>query len=151
MAVLWGLRQQLVEDFDARTAWELMLIDLAVVAYHHSLRVQGWIGDASLHIEHEFFTLDSPTARLRERHGTTAVGKLNVEDTVQRLTQQLMPLLDRSNRMLLRNLRAIRDLRRTPAPSVAIGRADQINVGAQQVNTVEQREDAPPRTEVRDE
>ena len=31
---------------------------------------------------------------------------LTVEDIVERLTEQLMPLLDRSNRMMLRNLKA---------------------------------------------
>ena len=53
---------------------------------------------------------------------------------VERLGQQLVPLLDRSNRMMLRNLKARRERGRTPAPSVSIGSAGQVNVAAQQVN-----------------
>jgi hypothetical protein len=32
-----------------------MLIDLAVMSYYNALRVQGWIGELALYIEHEFF------------------------------------------------------------------------------------------------
>ena len=46
-----------------------------------------------------------------------------------------MPLLDRSNRILLRNLKALRALREGPVPSVSIGSAGQVNVAAEQVNT----------------
>ena len=59
---------------------------------------------------------------------------LRVEEIVERLAEKLMPLLDRSNRMMLRNLKALREHRRPPTPSVSIGQAGQVNVGAQQVN-----------------
>jgi hypothetical protein len=45
-----------------------------------------------------------------------------------------LPLLDRLNRLMLRNLRALRDPRQRPAANVTIGAAGQVNVGAQQVN-----------------
>ena len=53
---------------------------------------------------------------------------------MERLSEQLLPLLDRSNRMLLRNLKALRTLKQPPPPSVSIGQAAQVNVGQQQVN-----------------
>jgi hypothetical protein len=36
--------------------------------------------------------------------------------------------------MMLRNLKALSDLQRAPAPSVAIGTVQQVNVASQQVN-----------------
>ena len=37
--------------------------------------------------------------------------------------------------MMLRNLKAIHERRRRPAPTVAIGKAGQVNVAERQVNT----------------
>jgi hypothetical protein len=48
-----------------------------------------------------------------------------------------MPLLDRSNRMLLRNLKALKAMRQAPAPNVSIGNAGQVNVATNQVNAVQ--------------
>ena len=56
------------------------------------------------------------------------------EECVERVGEQLMPLLDRANRMMLRNLKALEDRRRPPAPNLNIGSAGQVNVGQQQVN-----------------
>jgi hypothetical protein len=47
-----------------------------------------------------------------------------------------MPLLDRA--MMLRNLKALEDRRRAPAPSLNIGSAGQVNVGQQQVNVADE-------------
>ena len=60
---------------------------------------------------------------------------LTVEEIVERPVERLLPPLDRSNRMLLRNLKALRALREGPVPSVSIGTAGQVNVAAEQVNT----------------
>ena len=59
---------------------------------------------------------------------------MKVEDIVNQIVERLMPLLDRSNRMMLRNLKGLKDWHQPPLPSVNIVRADQVNVGAQQVN-----------------
>ena len=65
-------------------------------------------------------------ARLKSNYGTPEVRGLEVEDIVQRLAEQLMPLLDRSNRIMLRNLRALRERRQSSASSVSIGQAGQV-------------------------
>jgi hypothetical protein len=39
-----------------------MLIDRAVSAYQDFIRVTGWIGNLSIHIEREFFGRDAPKA-----------------------------------------------------------------------------------------
>ena len=47
--------------------------------------------------------------------------------------EQAMAMGDRFNRIFLRTLRALRDLRRY-APTVVVQNAGQVNVGGQQVN-----------------
>jgi hypothetical protein len=39
--------------------------------------------------------------------------------------------------MMVRNLKAVRDLCQGPMPAVTVGQAGQVNVGHQQVNAVE--------------
>ena len=131
MAVLFRLRRGLV-GADGGSPSEAMAADLAVTSYYNALRLQQWIGDLSIEIEREFFGAEAPSARFEGRYGR-ATG-LVVEERLQRLGEQLLPLQERANRMMLRNLKALADLRRAPAPSVAIGQAGQVNVGAQQVN-----------------
>ncbi len=134
MAVLLGLRRGLVGS-DGGTAAEAMLADLAVLSYYNTLRIQQWIGDLAVSIEHEFFAQDSPTARFEAQYGRGT--GLVVEEQLARLAEELLPLQERANRMVVRNLKALADLRRTPAPAVAIGQAGQVNVGAQQVNVTQ--------------
>ena len=133
MAILWQLRQALVEEYRAETPTSTMLIDLAVMTYHNALRVQGWLGDLALLIEHEFFGQEGPTATLRQKWGSHVEG-LVVEDRLQRLAEQLLPLFERANRQLIRNLQALRTLRHGPPPAVAIGHAGQVNLAHQQIN-----------------
>jgi hypothetical protein len=47
---------------------------------------------------------------------------------MRRLSEQLMPLSDRGNRMYIRNLKAIKELRQGLVPAIAIGRAEQVTV-----------------------
>jgi hypothetical protein len=133
MAILWQLRQTLVEEYGAEAPTATMLIDLAVMTYYNALRVQAWIGDLALHIEHEFFGQEGPTAKLRQKWGYQVEG-LVVEEGLQRLSEQLIPLFERANRQLIRNLQALRTLRHGPPPAVAIGHAGQVNLAQQQIN-----------------
>ena len=112
MAVLLTLRRRLVDEHGAETAAELMMVDMAVLAYYHEMRVTGWIGDFSQWLEAEFFRKGSLGVRTHEMgDGKTGVKVrgLRVEEIVERLAEKLMPLLDRSNRMMLRNLKALRE------------------------------------------
>jgi hypothetical protein len=136
MATLWMLRQELLRGLQVRTAHEYLLVDMMLLSYHHLLRFNGWIGNIALLIEHEFFAQESPSTKHRRRYGRDgAVGRdgLQVEDHVQRVGEQLLPLMDRAQRMFIR---ALRELRRPQPPSVAIAQAGQVNVGAVQTNQV---------------
>jgi hypothetical protein len=124
MATLLSLRQRLIAESGITTAAEMMLVDLAVLNYYHTLRVQGWIGDFALHLEHVFFGQDTFVMDRRQERA--------VEERVRRLGEQLMPLLDRANRMFIRNLKAIKDLRQGRVPAIAIGRAEHVTVTQQQ-------------------
>jgi hypothetical protein len=135
IATLLGLRQSLLADLRATTAADRMLVDLALLGYYNALRVQGWIGNLALLIEHELFGQPGPAVTLRRQHGP--VEDLAVEDSLKKLGEVLLPLLDRANRMVLRNLKTIKELRQGPAPAVTVGQAQQVNVASQQVNAIE--------------
>jgi hypothetical protein len=138
MAVLLVLRRRLIDEHGATTAADLMLIDVAVLSYYHTLRINGWIGNFAALIESEFFGTESLHAKLQDRYGRAdhRINGLRVDDHVQRIGEQLLPLLDRCNRMMLRNLKALKTLREDPAPSVSIGNAGQVNVAGTQANAV---------------
>jgi hypothetical protein len=136
MATLLVLRRRLIDEQGASTAAELMLIDVAVLSYYHTLRINGWLGNFAMLIESEFFSLSSPSAKLKDRYGWGAdkIQGLRVEEYLDRMGERLLPLLDRCNRMMLRNLKALRAMREPAAPSVTIGAAGQVNVATNQVN-----------------
>ena len=135
-----ALRRRLTEEHGATTAAELMLIDSAVRSYHHTIRINGWIGDLAQWLEGEFFSKGSLTIRPQNapdnyRHREDRrLPPLWVEHIVERLSEQLLPLLDRSNRVMLRNLKALQARREGAAPSVSIGSAGQVNVATSQMN-----------------
>ena len=128
MATILSLRQRLIAEWRVTTAAETMLVDLAVLSQYHALRVQGWIGDLAVRIEREFFGDDAFTEMAKERF--RRADRLAVEEPVRRLSEQLMPIFDRANRMMIRNLKAIKELRQGQVPAIAIGRADQVTVTA---------------------
>jgi hypothetical protein len=133
MATLWQLRQELLEAYGADSPAMTMVIDLAVMSYANALRIQGWIGDLALTIEHELFAGESLKVKLRHQYGPQFDG-FAVEEHLQRLKEQLLPLFERVNRQLLQNLQALPRPPRGAVPTVAIGRAGQVNVAQQQVN-----------------
>jgi hypothetical protein len=150
MAVLLVLRRRLIDEHGATGAAELMLIDVAVLSYYHTLRINGWIGNFAFLVESEFFGTSGPSARFQDRYGRGShrINGLTVEGHIERIGEQLLPLLDRCNRMMLRNLKALKTLREGPAPSVSIRSAGQVNVAGQQVNAAARhRSLADERTE----
>ncbi len=126
MATLLEWRQRIIAEWGITTAAETMLVDLAVVHYALALRVHGWIGDLALRIEHEFFGDDAFTEVVNGQR--RIADRFAVSERVRRLGEQLMPVLDRANRMMIRNLKAIKELRQGQVPAIAIGQAEQVTV-----------------------
>ncbi len=136
MAVLITLRKAWIEEYRVSTAPELMLVDSAIIAFHNQLRAQRIIGNLHSTIEHEFFARDTPTAKVREKYGEYQVRGYTVENTAERLVEELQPLMDRANRMLLRNIKALRDLKSANI-TVNVNAPSQVNFAQQQVNVAE--------------
>jgi hypothetical protein len=126
MATILSLRQRLLDELAITSAAETMLVDLALLSYYHALRVQGWTGDLASRIEHEFFGDDAFTKLVNGQR--SIADRFAVAERVQRLSEQLMPVFDRANRMMIRNLKAIKELRQGQVPAIAIGRAEQVTV-----------------------
>jgi hypothetical protein len=143
MATLWQLRQGLLEECGTASPAMTMIIDLAVMTYANALRVQGWIGDLALVIEHELFGEDSLKVKLRQQYGPQFDG-FAVEAHLGRLREQLLPLWERVNRQLLQNLQALQRTRPGSSPMVAIGRAGHVSVAQQQVNVHNNHRPPPP-------
>jgi hypothetical protein len=102
VALLLTLRQNLIAELPRPTAMDLMLIDSAILAYYNQLRLQGWIGNSALVIESGLFGQD-----LRdEYHGEATAEK--IEEQVRRLADVILPMQDRMNRMMVRNLADLR-------------------------------------------
>jgi hypothetical protein len=133
MATLWQLRQSLIAEYGAESPAMTMVIDVAVMTYYNAVRVQGWIGDLALAIEQELFGEGSLTVKLRQQYGAHFDG-FAVEQALQRLRAQLLPLFERANRQLVQHLQALQRPPRGASPTVAIGRAGQVNVAQQHVN-----------------
>jgi hypothetical protein len=139
MAALLVVRRRLIDEYGAESAADLMLIDVAVLAYHHTLRINGWIGNLQGQIESEVFGTEGMRVVVDGKKRSTwdvKVKGLQVVELLDRLGEQILPLLDRSNRMMLRNLKALESRRQPQVPSVSIGQAGQVNVAAVQTNQV---------------
>jgi hypothetical protein len=131
MATIWTLRQYLIQDLDVRAAHEYMLVDVVILSYYRLLDLNLLVGNLTASVETEFFGQPAPSAKFKEVHGRQVAVGLEVEATVERLGQSMLPLMERCSKMMTRALRTLTDLRRAPAPNVAIG---QVNVAAVQRN-----------------
>jgi hypothetical protein len=103
VAVLITLRQNLIAELGQVSTADLMMIDAAIVAYYNLIRAQRWIGDTALVVERELFG-QSP---LNEIHGS-ATGDRLVEQ-ITRLSEGLIPLQERCQRMMSRSLAPLRN------------------------------------------
>ena len=73
----------------------------AILAYYNLLRVQGWIGNIALVVERQLFGKEP----LNEIHGPQVGDAL--EEQLRRLAEVMMPLQERTHRMMMRSLLAI--------------------------------------------
>jgi hypothetical protein len=136
-AVLLVLRRRLIDEYGAESAADIMLIDVAVISYYQTLRMNGWVGNLAGQLEAEFFGTEGLSVVVDGKRRSTwdvRIKGLRVVELLHRLDEQILPLLDRSNRMMIRNLKVLQARRQAPAPTVSIGQAGQVNVAAAQEN-----------------
>jgi len=130
---VFQLRQEWIRQYDLRTVPEFMLLDLTMLAYFNAIRVNKEIGNMLSLTQRQLYGFDCPMDKFHARHKGKWVVTLASEQTVARLQEVLMPLVERFNQMFLRNLKAMRELKASPI-NINIGQADQVNVAQQQVN-----------------
>jgi hypothetical protein len=117
--VLLDLRRRLIDEYGNRPA-AMMLVDGAVSAYQDFIRIAGWTGNLSIHIEHEFFGFSGPSANFRDRYGREgrAIRGLSVEEHLAHLREGLLPLAERCGRVMREAFAALEALRGLPSQAV---------------------------------
>jgi hypothetical protein len=111
--VLLDLRRRLREEYGTGPA-SIMLIDRAVSAYQDFIRVTGWIGNLSIHIERELFGFGAPRADFQGR----TIRGLTVEQHLAHLREGLLPLAERCGSVMRDALGALETLRAIPSEAV---------------------------------
>jgi hypothetical protein len=121
--LLLRFRRSLIEEYGDGLA-TMMLIDRAVAACKDFIRVEGWIGNLALLIEHEFFGTLGPSAHFQDRYARTGgtIRRLTVEQHLARLC----PLAERCERAMREALGALERL--SDAPSLAVEKSKQIKI-----------------------
>jgi len=139
MAVLLVLRRRLIDEYSSGSAADIMLIDMSLMSYYHTLRISSWVGNLASVTETELFGTEGLSVVVNGKRRSAwdvTIKELRVVEIIERLSEQILPLLDRSNKMMVRNLTAVQARRQAPVPSVNIGQAGQVNVAAVQANEV---------------
>jgi hypothetical protein len=131
-AVILGLREQWIEEYQVITVPEFMILDLAMTAYFHFVRLNEAVNNIMASIEWEYFAVDAPRF-VRDSRADEKDNRLLAEQLARRLQEVLEPTLDRYNRSFLRNLKALRDLRRSNV-MLNIQNIGQVNFGSGQFN-----------------
>ena len=130
--MMLAIRRGLIEETNAASTDELVLIDMAVVAYANAMRLQSMIGNTALIIESEMFGQPTLRAKYNSTHGGRAgdIQGLAVEEHVTRLRDQLLPLVERAHRTVRESIEAIRRMRQVPAMRVERAEAVEIRLVA---------------------
>lgn len=120
-----AIRQAFIDEWQPRGGIELALIDTMAQSYQSYLM---WLNGHVFHSEIE---------EEREKTYYEKMGKRQAKrETVLLYLEQSFQMMDRFNRLFLRTLRQLRDLRRYSVP-VTINNPQQVNIaadGGQQVN-----------------
>jgi len=77
------------------------------------VRISGRTGNTALTVEAEFFGRDRPRVGFRDRHGE--IRGLTVEEYINRLGQDLIPLAERCARVMREAIAALETLRAAPS------------------------------------
>ena len=100
--MLLAIRRSLIEETSATSAAEMVLIDMAVIAYANAMRFQSMIGNTALIIEAEMFGQPSLRAKWKKKYGARPedISGLAAEEHVARLRDKLLPLVEKSHRIV---------------------------------------------------
>lgn len=140
-ALVLHLWRHFVIAYEVDGPAEYLCVAMALVSFYHFLRLNELVGNISVRLEDEFFHTEGLRAKFERKYaGGGTVRELYVEELARQLGRDLLPLLDRLNRMMIRNLKMLRDLKTTPL-ALTVENYGQLNVGQQQTNLTQ-----PPAT-----
>jgi hypothetical protein len=118
-----AIRAAFVEEWQPANGGERLLVDMLAQAYTSYL---AWL---------ETLQVYTTAETSRQQHKLQESGSYeSPRVTTQEAIEQAAAMVDRFNRLFLRTLRQIRDLRRYTPPMV-INNPGQVNIASQQVNT----------------
>jgi hypothetical protein len=118
-----AIRDVLMKDWQPRGGTETLLIDTLAQAH---FEYQRWLGILSRRLSYDGDGM-TPLQRLHEQQQPPM--RLTNAEAIERAQNQI----DRWNRIFLRTLRTLRDLRRYSAP-IQINHPAQVNIGERQIN-----------------
>jgi hypothetical protein len=126
--MLLAVRHGLIEENNATSIAEYMLIDMAVIAFANAMRLQSIVGNTSLIIEGEMF--GQPTLRAKWENGyggrPSEIKGLAVDEHVAKLRDSIMPLVERFHRMGRESIDAL--VRMHLAPAMSVERAAPVTI-----------------------
>lgn len=118
--MLLAIRRALIEETNATSIAEYVLIDMAVIAFANAMRLQSIIGNTSLIIESEMFGQSTLRAKWEKTYdGRPAEIKgLAIEERLALLRDRLLPLAERFHRMGRESMDSVARVRQLPALKV---------------------------------
>ena len=121
--MLLAVRRGLIEEMNAASMADYVLIDMAVIAFANAMRVQSIIGNTSLIIESEMFGQPTLRAKWKSEYGGRPedIRGIAAEEHVIRLRESLLPLAKQFHQMASEAIDGLRQQRQMP--SVAVERA----------------------------
>ena len=118
--MLLAIRRGLIEEMNAASMADYVLIDTAVIAFANAMRVQSIIGNTSLVIESEMFGQPTLRARWKKEYGGRPedIRGIAAEEHVIRLRELLLPLAKQFHQMDSEAIESLRRQRQMPAVEV---------------------------------
>lgn len=121
--MLLAIRRALIEENNATSMLEYVLIDMSVVAAANAMRLQSIFGNTALLIEGEMF--GQPTLRAKY-DGRSEIQGLTVDEHVAKLRDSILPLIERFHRLGRESIDALARARQ--APSASVERAEPLSI-----------------------
>jgi hypothetical protein len=121
------IRMRWIEEFQAVGSAEKFLIDQTLIAFYHQLRIHEMLGNAEARAEYQFFGDQPLKYEEMDRRG---MSQYKVDEYLSRLSERLLPALERCQRMAIRSLRELRMSRIT---RLTIQHVSQLNLAQQQL------------------
>lgn len=137
-ALMYHLWHHFIGAYRPTGPAEYLAIAMALFAFHHLIRVNEFVGNLATRTESNFFGSEPLEVRVVKDETpwgfyTEMEAKAKGHEYLAQLGREALPLMDRLNRMVIRNLRALRDLKAIPL-ALNVQNYGQMNVGQAQAN-----------------